>query len=193
MVGMKPTLPWVLFCGRLVAEKGVGDLLAACDTLARKGKELGVLLLGNGPDAPRLQDLARTLHPLVHVTFVPFVPSDQVPQYMRAADILCLPSHTRANWKEQFGRVLVEAMASSTVVVGSNSGEIPLVIDRHGLVFTEQEPASLAHELGRALDEPGLYERLQASALKHVAAHYTNRVIAANLCDLIWTQVHGGK
>ena len=48
-----------------------------------------------------------------------------------------LPSLTRPNWKEQFGRVLIEAMASGVPVIGSDSGAIPDVIGQAGLIFPE--------------------------------------------------------
>jgi len=64
-------------------------------------------------------------------------------------DILVLPSETRPNWKEQFGRVLIEAMACGACVVGSDSGEIPTLIKASGggRVFPEANPSALADVL----------------------------------------------
>jgi glycosyltransferase involved in cell wall biosynthesis len=64
-------------------------------------------------------------------------------------DILVLPSETRPNWKEQFGRVLIEAMACGSCVVGSDSGEIPTLIQASGggRVFPEANPTALADVL----------------------------------------------
>jgi len=47
---------------------------------------------------------------------------------MNSLDVLVLPSRSRSFWKEQFGRVLIEAMACGVPVIGSSSGEIPNVI-----------------------------------------------------------------
>ena len=52
-------------------------------------------------------------------------------------DLLALPSHTEAFWKEQYGRVLVEAMAAKVPVIGSRSGAIPYVIDDEACIFEE--------------------------------------------------------
>ena len=67
-----------------------------------------------------------------------------------------LASRTRPNWKEQFGRVLVEAMASGVVAVGSDSGEIPHVIGPAGLTFPEGDAAALADALRRLQADPAL-------------------------------------
>ena len=66
---------------------------------------------------------------------LPQIPSDQVAVEMRKLHALVLPSRTTPRWKEQFGRVLIEAMACGVPPVGSDSGEIPHVIDDAGLVF----------------------------------------------------------
>ena len=73
-----------------------------------------------------------------------------------------LPSLTRPNWKEQFGRVLVEAMACGVPVVGSDSGEIPRVIGEAGLVVitNKQVPE------GEKLEQRALFEALGAEDAK---------------------------
>ncbi len=187
-LGLNPTLPWVLYCGRLVEEKGITTLIEAVARLSHKGQTIGVVILGNGPEAATLQTVAQKLPAAVDIKFVSGVPSDQVPTWMGAADILCLPSLTRSHWKEQFGRVLVEAMASSTVVVGSSSGEIPQVIGDAGLIFPENDPHQLSDCLEVLTTQPQLYESMKTKGLERVKAHYTNQVIAGRLCDLIWDQ-----
>jgi glycosyltransferase involved in cell wall biosynthesis len=78
-----------------------------------------------------------------------YVPHDLTPRYLGALDILVLPSETRPNWSEQFGRVLIEAMACGACVVGSNSGEIPNIIRTSGggRIFPEANPTALARVL----------------------------------------------
>ncbi len=51
-----------------------------------------------------------------------WLPSTQMPEFYRELDVLVLPSRTRSNWTEQFGRVLIEAMSCEVTVVGSGSG-----------------------------------------------------------------------
>jgi glycosyltransferase involved in cell wall biosynthesis len=77
-------------------------------------------------------------------------------------DVLVLPSHTTATWKEQFGRVIVEALSCGVPVVGSDSGEIPWLIGLTGggLCFPEGDAHALAQQLQRLRDDPALRERL---------------------------------
>jgi quercetin dioxygenase-like cupin family protein len=74
-----------------------------------------------------------------------------VPSRLAQLDALVLPSLTRPNWKEQFGRVLVEAMACGVPVVGSDSGEIPRVIGQAGLSFPEGDAGALRASLAELM------------------------------------------
>ena len=68
------------------------------------------------------------------------MPSTLVPERLRTFSVLVQPSLTRRNWKEQFGRALMEAMACGVPVVGSASAEIPNVVGDAGLVVPEGDP-----------------------------------------------------
>jgi glycosyltransferase involved in cell wall biosynthesis len=166
------------FFGRLVEEKGVQDLLRAVAALP---PDAGVraVIVGGGPYADRLAALAGELALGERVRFVTQVRSDAVPAWLQAIDALCLPSHTRTNWKEQFGRVLIEAMAAEAVVVGSSSGEIPRVIDRAGVVYPEGDSDALAAQLARLAATPALVSELRAAGAARVRERFTNALVAA--------------
>ena len=76
--------------------------------------------------------------------------------------MLVLPSHTTPTWKEQFGRVIVEALWCGVPVVGSDSGEIPWLIELTGggLIFPEGDRAALAARLSELRGDPELRRRL---------------------------------
>ena len=95
------------------------------------------------------------------VTFLGFVPHVETPRYLSAFDVLVVPSETQPNWKEQFGRVITEAMASGTPVVGSSSGEIPNLIHQGdgGLVFPEKNVDELAGCLRSLMTQRELREK----------------------------------
>ena len=97
---------------------------------------------------------------------------------MQKLDALVLPSLTRPNWIEQFGRVLPEAMACETPVIGSSSGEIPHVIGEAGLVFQEGNVQELVASVRKLLDDPELYTRLAAKGRQRVLENYTQEQIA---------------
>jgi glycosyltransferase involved in cell wall biosynthesis len=97
---------------------------------------------------------------------------------MQQLDALVLPSRTTPSWREQFGRVLVEAMSCEVPVVGSSSGEIPHVIGGAGLVFPEGNPPALANALRLLLHDERLRRELGRRGRARVLAHYTQAALA---------------
>jgi glycosyltransferase involved in cell wall biosynthesis len=179
-LGLEEGAFWVAFLGRLVEEKGVQLLVEA----AARVPQVRLLIGGSGPYGDALAALARERGVSERVRFAPQIPSVEVPAYLQAVDALCLPSLTRANWKEQFGRVLIEAMAAEAVVIGSSSGEIPRVIADAGLVFPEADAPALAGCLERLVGEPALASTLRAQARSRVREMYTNCVVADQFAEL---------
>ena len=161
---------------RLVAEKGMDTLLRAAAKLPGIWR---LQIAGDGPERPFLQQLAHQLGIADRVQFDGPIPSMQMPAYLQQMDVLVLPSRTRPNWKEQFGRVLVEAMACETAVIGSNSGEIPHVIGDAGLIFPEDDVDALANHLLNVMQSPDLRDELGRNGRARVQAHYTQAQIAA--------------
>jgi glycosyltransferase involved in cell wall biosynthesis len=105
-------------------------------------------------------------------------------------DALVLPSRTTASWAEQFGHVLIEAMAAGVPVIGSSSGAIPEVIGEAGLVFPEGDAGALRVQLATLFDDPALRKRLVALGRARVDRLYTNERIARAQRD-IYRQVLG--
>jgi glycosyltransferase involved in cell wall biosynthesis len=97
--------------------------------------------------------------------------------------VLVLPSRTTSQWKEQFGRVLIEAMACETPVVGSSSAEIPRVIGGAGLVFPEGDVAALGHQLSVLYENPGTRAELGAKGRDRVLERFTHRQIAEDTAE----------
>ncbi len=164
------------YVGRLVEEKGVQVLLQAVNGLAGEWR---LRILGSGPMQPQLEALARRLNVVERVTFESPVPSAQMPAFYNQLDALVLPSLTRPHWKEQFGRVLIEAMACGVPVIGSRSGEIPHVIGQAGLSFTEGDVQELRARLSQLMGAPALRADLSRRGRERVLAHYTQARIAA--------------
>ncbi len=164
------------YAGRLVAEKGLDTLL---DALASLPQEVTVTIIGGGPTLEPLKTQARRLGVDSRVTFVPPVAPAEVPAQLRELDVLVLPSRTTRTWKEQFGRVLTEAMACGVPVVGSDSGAIPEVIGDAGLVFPEGDAAALARVLAGLLASQESRADLSRRGLARVQALYTQEHIAA--------------
>jgi glycosyltransferase involved in cell wall biosynthesis len=164
------------YVGRLVPEKGVDLLLEALDGLEGMWR---AYILGSGPARGALDAQARQLGLADRVSFDSQIPSTQMPAYYRQLDALVVPSRTRTNWKEQFGRVLIEAMSSGVPVIGSDSGEIPHVIGDAGLIFPEERADVLRAHLSSLLQDLHLRAELARRGRERVLARFTQAQIAA--------------
>lgn len=168
--------PFVVgYLGRLVPEKGVLDLVEA---VARLPAHVRLRLIGDGSQRPIIERYVARCGLDARVDLVPAVSSTAVPAALRALDVLVLPSRTTRNWKEQFGRVLIEAMSCAVPVVGSSCGEIPRVIGEAGLVYPEGEVAALAEALARLAHDAALRQALARRGRERVLAHFTQAAIA---------------
>lgn len=163
------------YAGGLVSEKGVDLLLRACAALPVDWR---LSLAGTGAEQAALAALATQLGVGERVVFVGRYASSEMPAFYHGLDVLVLPSRTLSNWKEQFGRVLVEAMACQVPVIGSDSGEIPNVIGDAGLIFREDDAEGLSGLLQRLANDPEQRRRLGECGRQHVMAHYTMQHIA---------------
>ncbi len=164
------------FVGRLVREKGVDVLLNA---LAELPEAVHLTVIGAGPERAALGQLAARLGISERVVFGPWLPSTEIPGRLRRLDALVLPSRTTPHWKEQFGRVLLEAMASGAPVVGADCGEISNVIGSAGLLFPEGDSAALAAALRQLIEDGDLRQRVAQNGRARVLAHFTQAQVAA--------------
>ncbi len=164
------------YAGGLLPEKGVDLLLRACAGLRGDWR---LHLAGSGDEQDTLQSLAAELGVAGKVHWTGRLPSAQMPGFYRRLDALAVPSRTTPAWKEQFGRVLIEAMACAVPVIGSDSGEIPRVIGEAGLVFPEGDAEALRAHLQRLHDDPAERVRLAQAGRARVLERYTMARIAA--------------
>ena len=171
------------YVGRMLKMKGIDTLLRALQTIDDRD-DWTMLFLGSGPDKESFQALAEKLGIAARIRWVQSVPAADVVQYFNAIDMLVLPSLTTDVWKEQFGRVLIEAMMCGVPAIGSNSGEIPNVIGEGGLIFHEGDADQLAGRVTELLDDEQKRLALGEAGVKRVEQHYTNEVIADKIYDV---------
>jgi glycosyltransferase involved in cell wall biosynthesis len=178
-LGIHPDQKVVSYFGRLTEEKGIKDFLQATKGLE---SECSILIVGNGP----LENLIREEKEKFKGTFVflPAIPHHEVGKILGLSDILVLPSRTTPNWKEQFGRILVEALACGSALVGSNSGEIPHVIKKTGggLVFQEGDTADLAEKI-RSLLVDSTLSQFKKAGYQYVKNNLTHEAVAKYLAS----------
>jgi glycosyltransferase involved in cell wall biosynthesis len=179
------------YLGRLTEEKGLRTLLHALAELRAVAWRL--VVVGSGDYEDEFVALARRLGLESRVSLIGFVPHPEAPRYLSAFDLLVLPSETRPNWKEQFGRVVVEALACGTPVVGSDSGEIPIVINATGggVVFREGDPSDLARAILELARNPEERRRMVTAGQAYVGSHLENGPIALQFVETVSRAVAG--
>jgi len=146
MVKPKPTSrKTILYIGRLEKRKGLKYLLKAFGRLADSQKDIRLIIAGDGPDRAKHEEYAKTHH-IKGVSFVGYVSEKQKLALLRKADLFCSP----AAYGESFGIVLLEAMATGTVIVaGNNSGYASVLTGRGALSLVNPKDIP---EFARRLD-----------------------------------------
>jgi glycosyltransferase involved in cell wall biosynthesis len=172
-LGWHDDVPVVGFLGRFVAAKGLGVLMRALEGVSRPWR---ALVVGGGPMAPDLSAFAALRPDRVRV--VTDVAHDDVPEYLNAMDVLCAPSQTTPRWREQFGRMLIEAMACGVPVVASRSGEIPHVVGDAGLLVDEADVSRWSAAIDRVCVDQSLRRDLSGRGLARAHERYAWPVVA---------------
>jgi len=163
------------YLGRFVKEKGVMDLL---DAVSLIDNDFNLLLVGSGKLRQKIKEEGKRLGILKKIKIVDSVSSSQVPSYLNCMDCLVLPSRTTRKWKEQFGRVLTEAMSCEVPVIGSGSGEIPNVIDDCGLIFREGDVDDLSTKIKLLINNKDLRIELAKKSRQRVLDNFTQEKVA---------------
>jgi glycosyltransferase involved in cell wall biosynthesis len=166
------------YLGRFVPEKGVELLIRVLERLKVPWR---ALFVGGGPLEGRLRSWAARQNGRARVCTG--VAHADVPPYLNAMDVLCAPSQTMPHWREQFGRMLVEAAACGVPVIGSDSGEIHHVIGDFGLVVGEADEAGWRRALADLLDSPTRRGELAECALDHARKRFAWPVVARQYLD----------
>lgn len=183
-LGLQPEDFTIGFVGRFVPEKGLMTLAKALSGLSDRPWKW--VLLGRGPLQTDLLAWAEQQGWRDRLVLIESVPHDQVGNYINLFSTLVLPSETTyefktltaVGWKEQFGHVLIEAMACGVPVIGSDSGEIPHVIGQAGLIFPEGNAEALRDCLQRLMTDANLKENLGRQGFERAMVHYTNKALA---------------
>jgi phosphatidyl-myo-inositol dimannoside synthase len=166
-LGLEP--PVIGFVGRLTQAKGLDVLMQAMEQVGG-ARPWSLLLLGSGEYQDKLQEWAARNGWSKRVV-VKLVKHAEVPRYLGAMDMMVAPSQTMKNWREQFGRMIIEAFACGVPVIGSDSGEIPFVIGDAGRVVAEADVAGWAGAIGQLLDHPEKRDELKSLGLARVSRY----------------------
>tara|TARA_Y100000310_G_scaffold340400_1_gene436040 strand:- start:1462 stop:2574 length:1113 start_codon:yes stop_codon:yes gene_type:complete len=163
------------FAGRFLEEKG---LLLLLDALVQTGGNWNLLLVGKGPLEEKIREKAVELGITDKIIFQDSVKHEEIPNYLNCMDCFVLPSLSTKRWAEQFGHVLIEAMACETPVIGSNSGAIPEVVGNAGVIFEEGNSLRLSEVISKMMEDSTLRKSLAQKGRERVLAEFTNKRIA---------------
>lgn len=140
--------------------------------------------MGSGDAQDKFEARARELKVQNRVRFLEAQPLEKLPEIMNAIDVLALPSRTTPSWKEQFGRVIIEAHACATPVIGSNSGAIPDVVGEAGIVVPERNPQALAQALQTLADDSNKARQMGEIGRRVVEENYTWARVAQQMREI---------
>jgi glycosyltransferase involved in cell wall biosynthesis len=181
-LGLDPKLVTVIYCGRLTEEKGIADLLEVMEKMPETSVQF--LIVGNGPWK---EQVAQVADKKKNVKLIAAIPHLLIGKTMACGDIFILPSRTRKNWKEQFGRVIIEAMACGAMVIGSDSGAIARVIQRcgGGVCYPEGDRQELFRLVTKFAEEPESRRLLQEKGRDYVSSEFTHQALAKSLAGFL--------
>ena len=173
------------YVGRLAQEKGVDSLLEAMSLLG--DVDVRAVIAGEGPDREALERQARRLRIEDRLEWTGYVPHDRIEEIYRRLDLVVVPSLTVPNWTEQFGRVVIEALAAGAAVVTSDSGELPTLVAETGggWTFPEGDAAQLAAAIRSSVVDPARLREVAARGRAAVRERYAPDVVARQFVEVV--------
>jgi glycosyltransferase involved in cell wall biosynthesis len=181
------TGPLLLFVGRIVDEKGVGDLLLATHRLRARLPGVRTLVVGEGPDRPAMEQLARSLGSADIINFSGWVEPLDIPAYLHAADIFVGPSRTATSgWVEAQGLTFLEAMAARTPIIATRTGGIVDAVkqDDTGILVDERAPEQIASAVERLVNSPKLRQTITENAAAQARLYFSREASAQAFSEL---------
>jgi len=165
----------LLYAGSLVPHKGVHIAIEALSILAQNSEIPGVSLSINGSGHPDYEMYLKkmvadhNINEKVH--FLHRIPREEMPNLLQKFDVLIFPSI----WEEPLARVILEAMATGLVVVGTltgGTGEV-LIEGKTGLTFEPGNAAMLAQRIEQLYKDPELYTRLSKNGRNTIVSQFS--------------------
>ncbi len=176
--GERPQQKSITFIGRFVPEKGIFVLLKSFEKLAEEYPDWTLRFVGQGPERENLERAVAASLRSHQIKIEPAVSHQEVFKLLKSVDILVLPSYDVPHWREQFGHILIEAMAESVPVIGTDAGEIPCVIGDAGLVAYQNNEEALAQCLRTFMSDDSLRNSYAQKGYERVKKNYTHEAIA---------------
>jgi len=144
-IGLAKDIKLIGYFGRIVKEKGLDKLVEALSQL----NDYHLMIIGNGKYEQELNKKIDSLGIRNKVYQYNTISHNKLPDYYSCLDVFVLPTQTTPDCLEQYGRVLVEAMACQAAIVGSSSGAIPKLLNGYAkhLIFQEDQISDLISKI----------------------------------------------
>jgi len=175
--------PLLVFVGRLVEEKGISDLLHAVAILKQDLPGTRTLVLGEGQDREKFEQLAEALDISDMVIFKGWIEHTEISIYLAAADFFVGPSRTaKDGWTEAQGLTFLEAMAMNTPVIATNSGGIreTVIHMETGFLVNEASPVQIAEIIRSFSKKQELLDNMVMNAKKMIHEKFSRQKSAEN-------------
>lgn len=160
--------PTIVFQGRLVSTKGVRVLLEAAGILRSRNRSFELVVIGDGPERPALEELAQKMQLSTSVRFAGSLGTADLETNFAKASVVVVPSLGG----EVFGLVVAENMSRGLSIVASDLGAFTEVLGDAGLTFRIGNASDLAHQLACLLDDSSLGLSLGVRARQRVLQRY---------------------
>jgi len=169
-----PTVPIILYIGRLDKEKKVNVLIESLQYI-KKSQPFHVVIEGKGQQMENLEDLVQKLGLQDKVSFIGYTEEKELSTLYSLATVFVMPSTA-----ELQSLVTMEAMALGLPVIGAKAGALPYLIkpDKNGFLFEPDDPVDLAQKLQSILENPDMQKQMSRESLELIKEHDINNIIA---------------
>lgn len=180
----------ILFVGRLVKEKGIWELLNAVKELSITYPNIKLIMVGRGPEEREIRRWIKENGLDQAIELKGIISYGEMPSVYQQADIFVLPSKQTKNWQEQFGMVLLEAMACGLAIVTTKSGAIEETVGQSALLVPPGDDQELKQAIEQLIKNRQLAERLGRQGRQRAKNLFDRKKVAA-LIDRIYQKVIG--
>lgn len=179
--------PLLIFIGRLVEEKGVGDLIQAVNLLKKQMPAISCLIIGEGRDRKIFENIVEKLGLSNRIFFPGWIAPEKIPEYLAAADIFVGPSrHAQNGWLEAQGLTFIEAMMAKVPVIATRIGGIidSVKHEKTGLLINERSPEEISFSVQRLVNEAGLSDNLKQNGYKMAKTKFSRKASVMKFSQL---------
>lgn len=173
----------ILFVGRLVEEKGVMDLYDAFKEVKSQKLNITLKIVGEGALRNKLQKMIDrdNLKKFVNIDKSAY---EDMPGIYKQADIFVLPSKKTKTWEEQYGMVLIEAMASGLPIVTCDTGAIREVVGKAGILIKEGDIHGLGGVIKTLIESSSLRQKIGTMGRKRAEEEFDSKKTAKKIEQL---------